>query len=287
MSASKPQVSGRFLSGNGGPLATVLWQPPPDIACRFAALYLPPAGDEMNKSRRMAALQARALASIGGNVAMVDPRGTGDSAGEHIDATWEGWRQDALVAWEWLQTLAPVPRVLWGLRLGGLLAADLVASGSITPAALLLWQPVTSGRTFFNQFLRLATAQQLTGGGVDGVSAKALRASLAVGSAIEVAGYDLNPALVAGAETVDFGRLSMPENPIIWRETTIGDPGAISPAAAKVAGGWTQAGAPVDLACVNGPSFWATQEIAEAPELITATTRAVAGLPFAREDPRS
>ena len=79
------------------------------MACRFAALYVPPALDEMNKSRRMAALQARALARLGGTVALFDPRGTGDSAGEHGDATWDDWRCDVLTAWRWLGERVSVP----------------------------------------------------------------------------------------------------------------------------------------------------------------------------------
>jgi exosortase A-associated hydrolase 2 len=168
-----------------------------------------------------------------------------------------------------------MPCALWGLRLGGLLAADVVASGAISPSVLLLWQPVIAGRSFFNQFLRLATAQQLTGRSEGSADAKSLRATLDSGSSVEVAGYDLNPALVAGAEAIELSALVLRACPIIWRETTVGDPPAISPSAAKIAASWTEAGSDLDIAAVSGPSFWATQEIAEAPELIAATSRSL------------
>ena len=48
----------------------------------------------MNKARRMVAMQCRALAEAGGVAAVVDLRGTGDSGGEHGDATWDGWRDE-------------------------------------------------------------------------------------------------------------------------------------------------------------------------------------------------
>ena len=230
----------------------------------------------MNKSRRMAALQARALARLGGTVALFDPRGTGDSAGEHGDATWDDWRCDVLTAWRWLGERVSVPCLLWGLRLGGLLAADLVARGAIGPAALLLWQPVSSGRLYFNQFLRLAAAQQMTGRSPAGADPKLLRAALQSGASIEITGYDLHPALVAGAEALALSALARPQCPIVWRETTIIEPAVISPAAATVAAAWAGAGAQLDLAAVRGSSFWATQEITEAPELIASTASAMA-----------
>src|SRR5258705_9769402 len=49
---------------------------------RGSVLYLPPFAEEMNKSRRMAALQARAFARIGWNVLQMDLFGCGDSSGE-------------------------------------------------------------------------------------------------------------------------------------------------------------------------------------------------------------
>jgi len=42
----------------------------------------------MNKSRRMVALQARALAGRGFAVLQMDALGCGDSAGDMQDATW-------------------------------------------------------------------------------------------------------------------------------------------------------------------------------------------------------
>jgi exosortase A-associated hydrolase 2 len=256
----------------------VLWQPPHGTICRFAALYVPAALDEMNKSRRMAALQARALANCGGAVALLDPTGTGDSAGEHGEATWNGWRTDVTLAWEWLGHLAPVPRVLWGMRLGGLLAADLVASGAIDPSLLLLWQPVISGRAFFNQLLRLGSARELIAGVSSGADAKLLRESLDSGATIEIAGYDLNPALVAGAEAVDLNHLVVRACPVVWRETTVSEPPVPSAAATKIALRWTQDGAVIDCEAVRGPSFWAAQEIVEAPELLVTTSLAISAI---------
>ena len=59
-----------------------------------AVLYVHPLAEEMNKSRRMAALQARALAASGWFVLQVDLFGCGDSDGDFGDADWQRWLAD-------------------------------------------------------------------------------------------------------------------------------------------------------------------------------------------------
>lgn len=268
-------MSGHFVAGPACVLAVVLWEPPVGVPPRFAVLHVPAATEEMNKSRRMIALQARAFAQLGGVVAVLDPRGTGDSCGDHGDSTWAGWRDDVGVAWRWLAARAPYSSALWGLRLGSLLAMDAMVSEGIEPEVLVLWQPVASGKQWFSQFLRLATVQQITGTGVAGTDAKGLRATLAGGRSIEIAGYDLHPDLVSGAEAVDLGAVSVPRCPTIVREVTVGSPPSLSPVAERAVGRWSAAGAHVDAAAIEGASFWAAQEIAEVPQLVVSTTAAV------------
>jgi exosortase A-associated hydrolase 2 len=255
----------------------VVFEPPRGQPSLFAVLHVPPAGDEMNKSRRMSALQARALARRGATVAMLDLRGTGDSAGDHSDATWEGWRDDVRFAWDWLGRVASVPRLLWGTRLGGLLAADLVASGILAPHAVLLWQPVISGASFFNQWLRIASARQVTGAG-DAADARSLRQALESGLPIEVGGYDLHPDLIRGAQAVNLGTLDPGSCAVVWRDVSPADPPMLSPAAENVARDWRSAGERVDIAAITGASFWASQEIVDVPELVANGTDAVAQL---------
>jgi alpha/beta superfamily hydrolase len=51
-------------------------------------LCIHPFAEEMNKSRRMAALQSRALAEAGYTVLQIDLHGCGDSAGDFGEASW-------------------------------------------------------------------------------------------------------------------------------------------------------------------------------------------------------
>ena len=203
-------------------------------------LYVHPFAEELNRSRRMVALQCRALAEAGFEVLQLDLEGCGDSAGPFADATWEGWVADVLAAHDWLvarrHQQANTPKAaspvepgamgdiwLWGLRAGCLLAAEVarqlprhIAKASlghpIQPAKLLFWQPVSQGAVHLAQFLRLKVATDLVRGGSAGADrappmddrlAKAApkpRHLLAAGQNVEIGGYEVSPALATGLE---------------------------------------------------------------------------------------
>jgi exosortase A-associated hydrolase 2 len=265
------------VQGPAGALAVVQFAPPQGTPVRFGVLHLPAFGDEMNKARHVVAAQARAFAALGGVTHVLDPRGTGDSAGEFADATWDGWREDAKVAWGELR--AGLPRglrcALWGLRVGALLAADLACRREVDADALLLWQPVTGGRAFFNQFLRIAAAQALEERG--GVTTRdELRAALAAGRAVEVGGYALNSALVEGAEALELATLPVQRRPVVVREAGASEAASLAPGTQRWVAQWRTRGVEVDAAAVAAPSFWASLELEDAPALIAGTTSALA-----------
>jgi exosortase A-associated hydrolase 2 len=66
-------------------------------------LFIHPFAEEMNKSRRMAAIQARAFAQAGYAVLQIDLKGCGDSSGDFGDATWQHWVNDVLLGIRWLR----------------------------------------------------------------------------------------------------------------------------------------------------------------------------------------
>lgn len=247
----------------------------PQGRCRGAWLYLHPWAEEMNKARRMAALQARALAAAGWAVLQLDLHGCGDSAGDFGDASWDSWRADVALGLDWLHaTLGgqlPQAPGLWGLRLGALLALDYAARpAGRAPAQLLLWQPVLQGASHLTQFLRLRVAAQMLGEGNADGGTDALRASLAGGTPLEVAGYTLAPAMASALDALDASRLP-PPCPVNWLEVAAAEGRPLPPLAQRVLQGWQAAGVDARAQCVAGPQFWATQEIAEAPALLAAT----------------
>jgi exosortase A-associated hydrolase 2 len=239
-----------------------------------SVLYLHPFAEEMNKSRRMAALQARTFAARGYNVLQIDLFGCGDSGGDFGDARWDIWKEDAALAVDWLGRQAEVPIHLWGLRLGALLALDYSRDSGKSFAGLLLWQPVASGAQFMTQFLRLRLAGDMLAGGDANNGTEQLRAQLRAGKALEIAGYELAPELAQVIERLDLAALA-PENvPARWFE--ISAEGKPSPALRRAALAWGAAGAEVDLHAVRGEPFWSSVEISECPELTAATSESFA-----------
>jgi len=242
-----------------------------------SVLYLHPFAEEMNKSRRMAALQARAFAARGYNVLQVDLFGCGESSGEFGEARWDLWKEDVALAVDWLGRQADVPVHLWGLRLGALLALDYSRHSGESFAGLLLWQPVTNGAQYMTQFLRLRLGSEMLSGAAVTSGSEQLRAQLAQGIPLEIAGYELSPELAAAIERLDLAAPPPRNVPARWFE--INAEGRLSPALRRAALAWSAAGAEVDLHAAKGEPFWSTVEISECSELLAATSNALALTP--------
>jgi exosortase A-associated hydrolase 2 len=269
-----PRAEALFLPAISGQRFCLYHAPAGD--CHAALVYLHPFGDEMNKARRMVALQARALAAQGVAVLQIDLHGCGDSSGEFGDASWAGWKADAALAAIWLRARVQRPVGLWGLRLGALLALDCARDPAFACAELLLWQPVTSGSTFLTQFLRMKMANQMLAEGGEKSSTKVLREQLRSGDTMEVAGYDLTPAMADALDALDLAALTVTSCPVHWFEVVAEEGRPLSPVAARAVAAWQQAGVALQQYLVPGLPFWATQEISECPPLLAATCEALA-----------
>jgi exosortase A-associated hydrolase 2 len=241
------------------------------VPFRGGLVYIHPFAEEMNKARRMAAAQSRALAQAGHAVLRIDLFGCGDSSGDFGDASWEHWIDDALLACDWLRRETGTAPWLWGLRAGCLVAAG--AARRTDAAGLLFWQPVVSGKQHLQQFLRLKNATRILSGERMG-SEDRPKADPRRGDPVEVAGYTLSPGLARGLENAE---LVLPERPtrVEWLEITASEEKGLSPAAAARLEEWRARGHAVRGVAAPGPSFWQTVEIAECPALIAATLAAI------------
>ncbi|MDX1657110.1 MAG: hydrolase 2, exosortase A system-associated [Candidatus Competibacteraceae bacterium] len=251
-----------FLPG-GRDRLFALYYAPRRADNRGTVLFVQPFAEELNKARAMVAGQARLLAEQGYGVLVPDLYGCGDSPGQFHQARWEIWREDLLACLDWLKSRAPGPPILWGLRLGALLALEVAR---LRPAArLLLWQPVSDGRSLLNQFLRLRTATAALAGRRERV--EQLRHCLLQGQSLEVAGYRLHPELALALD-----RLQLPKPPAVpvdWLE--LAPSGEIPPARRSLIEGWPTAQGPVTVHSLPGVPFWSTQEITRAPAWLEAT----------------
>lgn len=255
---------------------------------RGRVLYLHPFAEEMNKSRRMAALQARALSAAGFAVLQLDLGGCGDSAGDFADAHWDGWIDDVLHGAHWLRSQAFAgPLWLWGLRAGCLLGLQ-AAQRMPEPCHHLWWQPPASGAVVLQQILRLRAAADLLGGQARNLVHN-LRGQLQQGQAVEVAGYTLSPALARGLEQAVC---HPPESHhglvrVEWLEVTLQQPARLATLPAPLDAAWQRCGIRLARQAVHGPAFWQSSEVELAPALLAATTHALCAPPARRIAPQA
>lgn len=269
MSERLPTSSPFFLDTANGARFCIFHPPAPGLALRGGLVYLHPFAEEMNCSRRIAAVQARRLAALGFGVLQIDLGGCGDSAGEFSDASWDLWRGDGAAAVAWLREHCSDRISLWGLRLGGLLALDLASHLTAPAEHLLLWQPVLNGRKFLTQFLRVALAGQARGGAAGFKDTDAMRAALAAGQMLEIGGYELRPAMASVLEGLDATLMPAPAARVGWLEVAAG--AASMPAAVQqLMDQWRGQGARVDVQMVDGAPFWSIPGHAAALPLMRA-----------------
>jgi exosortase A-associated hydrolase 2 len=261
-----------FLPADPGQRFCLLNAPPDGEPVRGAVLCVHAFAEEMNKSRRAVAVTARTLADAGWAVLQIDLLGCGDSSGDFGDATWAAWLEDIARGYRWLETRYRVRPSIWGIRLGGLLAAQSLAKFGPQPD-LIFWQPVLSGRLHLTQFLRVKVAGDAIGEAAMRTDTKALRQQLARGETVEIAGYALAPAVAASMEAAELELGAGYAGRVWWYEVGSGAGAAIAPASQAKIGAWQDRGIAVEATVVEGLSFWQTQEIAECPALVEATVR--------------
>ncbi len=237
-------------------------------------LVVPAFAEEMNRCRSMVTLQAQAFAAIGMGTLVLDMFGTGDSAGEFDQADWEGWRKDMECGVAWLRAHGNGCQMLWGVRLGALMAAQ-IAAGDSSLDKLLLWMPVVNGKSYWTQFLRIRIASEM--GLPNGIkTTEALRQQSAAGQVVEASGY-----LVGSTLAQQLDHLEMPPavhfvgKSVAWLEVGTSAETPAPRANSKLVADWTGAGLQVTLTQVIGPQFWLVHERAVAPLLVEAGTTAV------------
>ena len=272
--ASFPAARAFFLDTSIGRRFCVFHAANENTQCRGAVLVAAPFGEEMNKSRKMLALQAKNLAQQGFAVLVVDLYGCGDSDGEFKDASWAQWKDDLHVAFSWLREHCDAPISLLGLRLGALLALDFMRDTAHQVDRLILWQPVLNGQQFLTQFFRLKLANDILSGSQEqSGSTLAIRQQLNAGEIVEIAGYEVSSKLSASIDALNLTDFVSIKPPIYWFEIQNEASASLPPAKQKVIDFWQQHQVNAHLEQIPGHDFWMTQEISVCNELVERTTR--------------
>ena len=158
------------------------------------------------------------------------------------------------------------------VRLGVALALSVLRDGA-TPRALVAWQPVVDGKTYFTQFMRTRIAANMDRNDIAKETTRTMRAQLDAGSAIEVAGYEIHPELARAIDGVNLGELQpTAAMPVAWFEKANAAETGLSPASEKLHAAWRESGLTIVSNSFDDPAFWALHERTLAPGLLAMTT---------------
>lgn len=262
-----------FLDTDAGRLFAVHHRPDADVAARGQVLLAPPFNEEMNRCRSMVTLQAQALAALGWGTLVLDLNGTGDSSGDYVDGRWGDWLANLSAGRDWLQQQPGGCRAVWGIRLGTIFAAELHARWADPAMALLLWQPVTDGKTHLTQFMRVRIAAAMSRADLPKETTSNMRQTWADGGTVEIAGYELHADLAKAIDAAALTQHTLPAGGhLFWLEQAVPDQEGLSPASARALATWPGAQSKVTQQTFQGPAFWQVHERMLAPEAIAHTT---------------
>jgi exosortase A-associated hydrolase 2 len=222
----------------------------------------------------MVSLQARRLSSIGVGTLMLDLYGTGDSDGEFRDARWDIWRSDVGTAVDWLKLNHGGRINLLGIRLGALLALDYVQQvGELNVERSIFWKPVLSGGENLREFLLLRVLAGMMQKAMSRVTIDSLRGSLRNGESVEIAGYELHPALADDIDRLQLAPLGNCRSaPIHWIELTAPGEDAQLSLGQEVIDDWNDNDILTRRYELTGFPFWAKWDVRVVNDLLDATT---------------
>lgn len=239
---------------------------------RAHIVFLPSFGEEMNRCRALVAEQARRFSADGYQSTLIDFFGTGDSEGDFTDASIEIWRENIDITIRTLLEEYDAPVILWGVRLGALIAMDYASNSKFAISNAILWQPVTSGKRFATQLLRQRVAA-LVNSGQSAETTAQIQDNLRSGGHVEVSGYLLADPLVKDIESLTLASVSPNlTGKTFWLENTDEAGGALGTASQKIVDQWKNDGCDVESHLFVGPPVWQLHKRDHAPELITMTS---------------
>ena len=265
-----------FMGPDGRRLFVITHKPVSVV--RGCVLLVPPFGDEMNKSRHLLADVARGLVAAGFCTVLPDLYGTGDSDGEFREATWEHWKEDLRCIGTALAQQGLTIEAMLCIRTGAALGIEVARDAGWPLKQTIIWQPVADGSRFLTQFLRLRVAASL--GSDQAETVAGLRQRLKQGEVLEVAGYELSPALAQQLDRVSLAPLlASARGAILWLEIVPSGETMFPPLSAAGVAQAQASGADLQAVAVAGEPFWASSELVRVPELARRTIAALADQP--------
>ncbi len=238
---------------------------------RAHIVFFPAFCEEMNRCRSLVATQARSFAAAGYACTLVDFYGTGDSQGELRDATLDNWYANVDLVIETLKRERDLPLILWGLRLGGLLALDYAARRDIPVQDIILWQPVNAASVYVTQMLRQRVASLMVRD-LPPETTKEIRQRLEDGEEVEIAGYLVRGPLIRGIESIELGSMTdLCTGRVHWLEHVTEAGKELGVASQRAVDSLSGSGTAVDVHTFADPPVWLIHERDFAPQLLAVT----------------
>lgn len=127
-----------------------IYHRPQATMSRPAVVLCNPFGQEAIRAYRFQRTLAERLARVGHPVLRFDYFGTGDSMGDDLDCSLDGFCQDLLTAHDELRRRSNANRFVWvGMRLGGTVALHSAHTNPLPELAkLILWDPILDGTRY-------------------------------------------------------------------------------------------------------------------------------------------
>ena len=202
-----------------------------------SALVVQPVLHEYMGSHRTLVQLAARLAAGGISALRFDARGTGDSAGDSGGSGPDDWQLDVTTAAaELLRQAGQGHPSIAGLRLGASLALLRQCGPGASPApALVLWDPVVSGKTWVDELLALQ--RERFGEEVEG----------------EVLGFPFAPPLRQQLDAIDLRAVG---RPAVRRVLVVQTSGSVAAEIDALVERLQAVGTAVDRRTFDTPPFW-------------------------------
>lgn len=264
-------LAGHFISSSQGKLFITQFG---EVSGDTAVFCLPSITEEMNLARAVVAKQAQHFASENLPCFILDYYGTGDSEGEFEQANADIWLENILAAGDFIQQQGITKIILWGIRFGALLVLSHQEKlhQKLPIIQQILWKPVTNGKLFAGQLLRIkqANAMMSKASSKEAGDKVNWRDHVLAGNYVEVAGYLLTKAMLQSMESLQISKDFQPLSTLGWFELAAKEP---TPLTKRLSAPWDDVMANVH--CYDCPPFWQVPEIFALPELEQLTVNSV------------
>jgi len=250
-------ISGHFIPSEHGKLFITQFG---QLGSDTAILCLPSIAEELNLSRAVVAKQAQHFASNNIPCYVLDYFGTGDSEGEFEQASCDIWLENILTVAQWLKQKGVSKIILWGVRFGALfiLSYQKKLHELLPITQQILWKPVSNGKLFSGQFLRIKQANSMISGG-ENIN---WRNHILAGNDTEVAGYLMTKPMLESMELLQISADFQPLSKLHWFELAAKE---VTPLTKRLSSSWPENSA--QIYCVDCPPFWQVPEIFSLPQL--------------------